>query len=167
MSFKVVTTFKKGDHVVYPGHGVGKIVGIEEKKVMDTTLVFYMISILDTGMKIMVPQDKADSVGLRHLISKSDANKVMDILRQKNVIVDQQTWNRRYREYMEKVKTGSIYEIAEVLRDLMLLKVDKELSFGERKMLSMVRNLLMDELTLVTSKEELKQQKEIKSMLGL
>ena len=81
--------------------------------------------------------------------------------------VDNQTWNRRYREYMEKIKTGSIYEIAGVLRDLVSLRVDKELSFGERKMLTMVRALLMDELSLVTGKEELKREEEVKDILGL
>ena len=80
--------------------------------------------------------------------------------------IDNQTWNRRYREYMEKIKTGSVYEIAEVLRDLFLLKVDKELSFGERKMLDTARGLLLKELALATSKEEL-QAEEVQKIFGL
>ncbi|MCB0355741.1 MAG: CarD family transcriptional regulator, partial [Bdellovibrionales bacterium] len=127
--------FKVGDNAVYPGHGVGEITAIETKEMMGSTLTFYSIKILETGMKIMVPESKAQSVGLRPIISKDEASKVLDILQEKEVKIDNQTWNRRYREYMEKIKTGSVYEIAEVLRDLFLLKVDKELSFGERKML--------------------------------
>ena len=167
MTTKENKVYKKGDNVVYPGHGVGQIIDIEQKEVMDRVLTFYVIRIIETGMKIMVPEKKAQSLGLRTLISKKDTGKVMEILQKKDVKLEPQTWNRRYREYMEKIKTGSIYEIAEVLRDLILLKVDKELSFGEQKMLTMVRGLLMDELSLVTSQEELTKQKEIKNILGL
>ena len=159
--------FKVGDNAVYPGHGVGEITAIETKEMMGTTLTFYSIKIIETGMKIMVPESKAKSVGLRPIISKQEAGKVLDILREKEVKIDNQTWNRRYREYMEKIKTGSVYEIAEVLRDLFVLKVDKELSFGERKMLDTARNLLLSELSLATSKEELKAQDEVKAIFDL
>src|SRR5258708_6060223 len=100
-------------------------------------------------------------------MSKEQAGEVIAILKQTNVKIDNQTWNRRYREYMEKIKTGSVYEIAEVLRDLFLLKVDKELSFGERKMLDTARNLLLKELSLATSKDDLEQQAEVRSIFGL
>jgi CarD family transcriptional regulator len=92
---------------------------------------------------------------------------VIEILRETNVKIDNQTWNRRYREYMEKIKTGSVFEIAEVLRDLFLLKVDKELSFGERKMLDTARSLLLKELSLATSREELSGQDEVRAIFGL
>jgi CarD family transcriptional regulator len=91
----------------------------------------------------------------------------LGILKEKNVKIDNQTWNRRYREYMEKIKTGSVYEIAEVLRDLFVLKVDKELSFGERKMLDTARNLLLKELSLATDKEKLFQEEEVKQIFGV
>lgn len=159
--------FKVGDNAVYPGHGVGEITAIETKEMMGTTLTFYSIKILESGMKIMVPESKAKSVGLRPIISKEEAGKVLDILREKEIKIDNQTWNRRYREYMEKIKTGSVYEIAEVLRDLFLLKVDKELSFGERKMLDTARNLLLSELSLATSREELSAQDEVKAIFEL
>src|SRR6202035_2723687 len=103
----------------------------------------------------MIPKDNVASVGLRAIISKKEANEVFKILRKKNVKIDNQTWNRRYREYMEKIKTGSVYEIAEVLRDLFILKVDKELSYGERNMLDTARKLLMKELALAVDKDEL------------
>lgn len=159
--------FKVGDNAVYPGHGVGKVTAIETKEILGNKQEFYTIQILDTGMKIMIPKDNVASVGLRPIISKEEANKVIDILKVTQVKVDNQTWNRRYREYMEKIKTGSVYEIAEVLRDLFLLKVDKELSFGERKMLDTARSLLMKELTLAVPANELQEQEEVKQIFGL
>ena len=136
-----MTQFKVGDHAVYPGHGVGKINSIESKEILGTIHMFYSVLILETGMKIMIPAANIKSVGLRPLISKEEAQKVVEILKDKNVKIDTQTWNRRYRDYMEKIKTGSVFEIAEVLRDLYVLKVDKELSFGEKKMLDTAKNL--------------------------
>ena len=105
-------------------------------------------------MKIMIPTKNVGNVGLREVISKKDVNKVYKILGQKDVQIDHSTWNRRHREYMEKIKTGSVFEIAEVLRDLSLLKFDKDLSFGERKLLDMARTLLIKELSIATECEE-------------
>lgn len=158
--------FKVGDHAVYPGHGVGRVAAIETKEILGSQHVFYSIQILETGMKIMIPKSNVKSVGLRPIISKEEAQTVLGILREKNVKIDNQTWNRRYREYMEKIKTGSVYEIAEVLRDLFVLKVDKELSFGERKMLDTARGLLFKELSLATSAEELFQEEEMKQIFS-
>jgi len=162
-----MVAFSVGDNAVYPGYGVGQITSIESKEISGTRLTFYSLKILDTGMKIMVPKHNAEAVGLRPIISREEANKVIDILKEKEIRVDNQTWNRRYREYMEKIKTGSVYEIAEVLRDLFLLKVDKELSFGERKMLDTARNLLLKELSLATSAAELKGEEEVAAIFGI
>ena len=159
--------FKVGENAVYPGHGVGRVTAIETKEIFGKQHVFYTVQILESGMKIMIPRDNVESVGLRPIISRDEAAKVIEILREKNVKIDNQTWNRRYREYMEKIKTGSVYEIAEVLRDLFLLKVDKELSFGERKMLDTARSLLLKELSLATSQDELSSQEEVKAIFGL
>ncbi len=158
--------FKVGDNAVYPGHGVGKVISIDTKEILGQKKNFYTIQILDSGMKIMVPLDNVKSVGLRPIISPSEATEVLNILKMTEVKIDNQTWNRRYREYMEKIKTGSVFEIAAVLRDLFLLKVDKELSFGERKMLDTARGLLMKELTLATTQEELGTE-EVKAIFGL
>ncbi len=163
----MAAVFNVGDNAVYPGHGVGKVLAVEAKEISGKKLEFYTIQILDSGMKIMIPKDNVDSVGLRPIISKTEAGKVIEILKETNVKIDNQTWNRRYREYMEKIKTGSVYEIAEVLRDLFLLKVDKELSFGERKMLDTARGLLLKELSLATSREELAQEDEVRAIFGL
>ena len=159
--------FKAGDHAVYPGHGVGKVVAVEVKEIMGTKIEFYSVQILETGLKIMVPKTSVNQVGLRPIISEEEAEKVISILKIKDVKIDTQTWNRRYREYMEKIKTGSVYEIAEVLRDLFLLKVDKELSFGERKMLDTARGLLMKELTLAVKNVSLTQEEEVRQIFGL
>src|SRR5215831_5413737 len=110
-------TFRVGDLAVYPAHGVAQIVGIETREISGNKQTFYILKILENGMKIMIPTRNAGAVGLRELIRADE--------------VEGQTWNRRYREYMEKIKTGSVFEIAEVLRDLQRLKGDKELSFGE------------------------------------
>lgn len=162
----LMVIFNVGDNAVYPGYGVGKVTAIETKEILGNKQTFYSILILETGMKIMVPKDNVETVGLRPIISKDEANKVIEILKVKEVKIDNQTWNRRYREYMEKIKTGSVYEIAEVLRDLFLLKADKELSFGERKMLDNARGLLLKELSLATSKDELFQEDEVRQIFG-
>ncbi len=159
--------FTVGEHAVYPGHGVGKVVAVETKEIMGTKIEFYSVQILESGLKIMVPKTSVQQVGLRPIISEDEATKVISILKIKDVKIDTQTWNRRYREYMEKIKTGSVYEIAEVLRDLFLLKVDKELSFGERKMLDTARGLLMKELTLAVKDNSLTQEDEVRQIFGL
>ncbi|AKU90730.1 CarD family transcriptional regulator [Vulgatibacter incomptus] len=148
------TTFKVGDKAVYPGQGVGEVLGIEHKEVAGQRQSFYVLRILENGMKIMIPINKVGSVGLREIIDDVAVKKVYTILREKAPSVDATTWNRRYREYMEKIKTGSVFEIAEVLRDLYLLKGDKDLSFGERKMLDTARSLLIKELSLAKNCDE-------------
>lgn len=104
--------------------------------------------ILDNDMIIMIPTHNVDNVGLREIIGQKEVPKVFSILKKRDLPIDTQTWNRRYREYMEKIKTGSAFEVAEVYRDLLMLKLDKELSFGERKMLDTARNLLVKEISL-------------------
>jgi len=159
-------TFRVGDLAVYPAHGVAEIVGVETREISGNKQNFYILKILENGMKIMIPTRNAGAVGLRELIRADEVEEVFDILRSRDVAVEGQTWNRRYREYMEKIKTGSVYEIAEVLRDLFLLKVDKELSFGERKMLDTARGLLLKELTLATSKEALAEEN-VRQIFGI
>jgi CarD family transcriptional regulator len=154
--------FKVGEKVVYPAHGVGEIEAIRTNAISGTEKKFYMLRILETGMKIMIPIDNVESVGLRKVIDRAMVTKVYKILRQKKVETDQQTWNRRYREYTEKIKTGSVLEIAKVLRDLFVLKGDKELSFGERKMLDTARNLLVKELSIARSHSEEKIMEELR-----
>jgi CarD family transcriptional regulator len=108
----------------------------------------------DNGMKVMIPTSNVKAVGMREIISSNEAEEVFKILRKKEKVVESTTWNRRYREYMEKIKTGSVFEVAKVLRDLYLLKGDKDLSFGERKMLDTARSLLVKEISIAKQMSE-------------
>lgn len=146
--------FKVGDLAVYPAHGVGCIESIETREISGEKKDFYIMKILDNNMIIMIPIDNVTSVGLRDIIDEKEVSRVYEIMKQRDIPSDNQTWNRRYREYMEKIKTGSVYEVAEVLRDLYLLKVDKDLSFGERKMLDTAQSLLLKELSIAKATDE-------------
>lgn len=158
--------FSVGDKVVYPGHGVGEISDIMSKKIAGTEQRFFEIEIVDTGMRIMVPTAQAESVGLRKVVDKKAVDKVYTILKDRNFKIDTQTWNRRFREYSQKIKTGSVYEIAEVLRDLSVLRLDKELSFGEKKMLDTAESLLISEIAIAKSRTQEKVKVEIDSMFA-
>jgi len=157
-------TFRVGDLAVYPAHGVAQIVGIETREISGNKQTFYILKILENGMKIMIPTRNAGAVGLRELIRADEVDEVFAILKSREVAVEGQTWNRRYREYMEKIKTGSVFEIAEVLRDLSLLKNGKDLSFGERKMLDHARSLLVRELAIAKKQNQEKIEKELETI---
>lgn len=146
--------FNIGDLVVYPAHGVGIIELIEKRVISGNSQTFYIMRILDNNMTIMIPTANVKNVGLREVIDIKEIPKIYKILRNRHMVPEIQTWNRRYRGYMEKIKTGSVFEIAEVLRDLTLLKNDKELSFGERKMLDTARSLLIKELSIAQKTTE-------------
>ncbi|MEN6617350.1 MAG: CarD family transcriptional regulator [Syntrophorhabdus sp.] len=156
--------FDVGEVAVYPGHGVGRIESIEEKEFSGTKQSFYIIRILDTDMTIMIPIDGAKNAGLRCVIDSCDVTKVYDILRDKNIVHDNSPWNRRYKEYMERIKSGSIYEVATVLKELYNLRYWKELSFGEKKMFEMARNLITKELSMSLGAEELTVEQEIEEI---
>ncbi|HLL22900.1 MAG TPA: CarD family transcriptional regulator [Kofleriaceae bacterium] len=140
--------FAVGDKAVYPVHGVAEVVALENRDIGGNQTSVYILKVLETGMRIIVPTINAGSVGLRDLITAKQVKEVYSILKSHDVPRDTQTWNRRYREYMEKIKTGSVFEIAEVMRDLSVLRKTKELSFGERKMLDNARGLLIRELAI-------------------
>ena len=159
-------TFKIGDKAVYPAHGVGEVTGIEECKICGDNQTFYILRILENNMKIMIPINNVRQVGLRGIIDSKTADNVFQVLKEREISVDNTTWNRRYREYMEKIKTGSIYEVAEVLRDLYLLKHDKDLSFGERKMLDTAHTLLIKELSLAKAIDEDQIEREFQSIFS-
>lgn len=146
--------FAQGDMAVYPAHGVGQIEAIETKSIGGQDQSFYVMRIIKTGMTIMIPTATSQNVGLRSIISAEEAEQVWKILLDRDIPLTSQTWNRRYREYMEKIKTGSAFEVAEVLRDLYLLRGDKELSYGERKMLDTAMELLAKEISLARNMEE-------------
>ena len=140
--------FQVGDKAYYPVHGIAEVVGLEKREIGAKATHVYILRIADSGLKIIIPTDNAEAVGLRAIMSIGDVREVFSILRSTEVTTDHQTWNRRQREYMDKIKTGSAYEIAEVLRDLYLLRRHKDLSFGERRMLETARGLLVREIAL-------------------
>ena len=146
--------FKVGDLAVYPSHGVGVIEKVESREISGCRQDFYVMRILDNDMIIMIPTTNVQNVGLREIIGQTEVPRLYSILKKRNMAVDNQTWNRRYREYTDKIKTGSVFEVAEVYRDLLMLKLEKELSFGERKMLDTARNLLVKEISLAKKVEE-------------
>ncbi len=152
VSLSEVSNFKAGDKIVYPGHGVGEIEGIRTTVLGGQEHHIYNITILDSGMKVMVPVSQASAVGLRKIIDKKAIDEVFSILKDRDFKIDTQTWNRRFREYSQKIKTGSVFEIAVVLRDLSVLSSDKELSFGEKKMLDMAESLLVSEIAIAKAR---------------
>ncbi len=148
-------TFKIGDKAVYRNHGVAVITGIETIEMYGSLQNVYVLEVMDSKRdRVMIPVDKVNSVGLRSLISQEEVDEVYDILRERPGKFDQQTWNRRQRKYTEKINTGSVYDVAEVLRDLYLLKFDKTLSFGEKRMLDRAQQLLVKELAIAREMEE-------------
>ncbi|MCP4600620.1 MAG: CarD family transcriptional regulator [Proteobacteria bacterium] len=158
--------FKVGDKAVYPAHGVGEITDIQKRKVSGRERAFYILKIVENGMKIMIPTETASTTGLRNVISRKEAREVITILKSEEVAVKTQPWNRRYREYMEMLKSGSPGEVAKVLRDLYRLKNDKDLSFGERRLLDTARTLLVNELALALKSSEKTMEEEIHSIFG-
>lgn len=158
--------FIAGDMAVYPAHGVGVIESIETQTVAGIDHSFYVMKIIENDMKIMIPTRNSANVGLRAIIDKNEVEKVLGILRDRDIEISAQTWNRRYRDYMEKIKTGSIFEVAVVLRDLFLLSVDKELSYGERKMMDTAKNLLVKEISLARNMDEANTVDQIEKMFS-
>lgn len=158
--------FTEGDMAVYPAHGVGRIQAIETQTVGGVDQLFYVMKILDNNMTIMIPTTNSDNVGLRAIISREEVDKVIEILKERDIKISSQTWNRRYRDYMEKIKTGSVYEVAVVLRDLFILRVDKELSYGERKMMETAKRLLVKELSLAQDLEEQEIEQQIEKLFN-
>jgi len=158
--------FKVGDLAVYPAHGVGIIERIENRKNSGCQEDFFVMRILENNMIIMIPSSNAENVGLRQIINRNEVLKVYSILKERDMSVDgSQTWNRRYRDYMDKIKSGSVFEIAEVYRDLSTVQKDKELSFGERKMLDTARSLLVKEISLAKNMKEEDVERDIQSNL--
>jgi len=144
--------FKVGDQIVYPMHGVGIIEAIEKKVVLGKRNEFYMISIINSGMKVMIPVDNAEKIGLRGVIGKKEVTKVMALLK-KTGIETEDDWKLRYQNNIDKVKSGSIYEVAEVARDLYRRGREKELSIMERKLYESAYQLVINEIALAKNIE--------------
>ena len=149
--------FNIGDKIVYPMHGAGTIDAIEEKNILGEKHNYYIIK-MPGEVKVMVPTDKAEEVGVRNIINKEEAAKVMSVLGQNETEMSQ-NWNKRYRDNMDKMKSGDIYEVADVVRNLSFKQKEKGLSTGEKKMLNNAKQILVSELVLAehASQEEVEQ----------
>lgn len=146
--------FNIGDKIVYPMHGAGTIDAIEEKNILGEKQNYYIIK-MPGEVKVMVPTEKAEEVGVRSIINKEEAAKVMSVLGQNETEMSQ-NWNKRYRDNMDKMKSGDIYEVADVVRNLSFKQKEKGLSTGEKKMLNNAKQILVSELVLAehASQEE-------------
>ena len=140
--------FSIGDKIVYPMHGAGVVEGIEEKLILGESKSYYILKVPFGDMKIMIPCDSTDSVGVREVICFTEISVVEDALSSESTEMPG-NWNRRYRDNMEKLKTGDLSKVCEVVRNLMRVDKFKKLSTGEKKMLSNARQILLSELILV------------------
>ena len=138
--------FNVGDFIVYPMHGAGTIDAIEEKDILGEKQSYYILK-MPGEVKVMVPTDKAEQIGVRNIIDKSSADKVFSILEEDETEMSM-NWNKRYRDNMEKMKSGDIYEVADVVRNLSFKQKEKGLSTGEKKMLLNAKQILVSELVL-------------------
>lgn len=157
--------FNIGDKVVYPMHGAGIIESIEEKEISGEKLHYYIIKLPMGEMKAMVPLNKVKEVGLRQIISEEEIFKVLEVLKSESSTMPL-NWNHRYRVNLEKIKSGSIYEVAEVVRNLVFRDRQKGLSTGEKKMLENARRILLSELVLAKDMTENKMVELLESYLN-
>jgi CarD family transcriptional regulator len=157
-------SFNIGDKAVYPAHGVGVISAIESKEVAGTKMDFYVVQIISSGARLMVPTNATSRIGLRNLSDERALRNVYSILRTPRR-VSQRAWNRRFREFNDKLRTGSISDVAEVLRDLSSLKQDKPLSFGEKNMLEKALGMVVSEISAAESRAEVEVAEEVSKLL--
>ncbi|HTB50501.1 MAG TPA: CarD family transcriptional regulator [Solirubrobacteraceae bacterium] len=145
--------FELGDHVVYPHHGAGKVLSKEDMEVLGTTREYLTIKILHNDMTVKVPTENASLAGLRRVIDEETVKKVLDVL--SDVVSEMpKNWNRRFKHNRDKIKTGDIYELAEVVRNLALRESEKGLSTGEKQMFTRAKKILASELMYALDKDE-------------
>lgn len=161
----VRSDFRVGQMAVYPCHGVGVIEKVESCSVGGSAQDFYVLKIQGTGAKVMVPTGSAMSAGLRSVIPSEDVDSIYTILRSPSQ-KSRATWNRRFRAMNDKLNTGHLEDVAEVLRDLSTLRNDKDLSFGEKKMLERARAMIVSEISVARNLEMNTVEIELNSLLG-
>ncbi len=142
--------YEIGDYVVCPGHGVGQVLKRESKEIAGQNLTTLTIAIISNGMKVIVPEGSKE---VRALVTENEVQAIFELLKDHSVNPSRETWNRRHREYMMKVNSGSVLEIADVLRSLLILRFSKKLSFGEKKMVELCKDLLVREISITTGSE--------------
>ncbi len=140
--------FNVGDKIVYPMHGAGIIESIEEREILGERKRYYVMRMPLGDMKVMIPINNVDNIGIRDIIDKQDADRVFKSLESKSNNAQTSNWNKRYRENMTKIKSGNVFEVADVVKNLILRERNKGLSTGERKMLNSAKQILISELVL-------------------
>jgi len=162
----MLATFQVGDKAVHPAHGVGEVTAIERREIAGSARAFYVLRIMDSGMKVMIPTLSSDNVGLRGVMASSEAERVLAVFKSTEKAVGGGPWNRRQRAYNEMIKSGSPYEVAKVLRDLYRIKLrdDKDLSYGERRLMDQAKSLLVKELALARHITEAQCESEIEAI---
>ena len=153
MNGRAKTAYKVGDKVVYPHHGAGKVLKKEKKEVLGDLREYLTIKILHNDMTVMVPTDSADRAGLRRVISESAVERVLTVLRD-DISQMPKNWNRRFKHNRDKMKTGDIFELAEVVRNLAIRDFEKGLSTGEKQMFTRAKKILSSELMYALDKDE-------------
>ena len=144
--------YKVGDKIVHPLHGAGVIVDIEDKTIMNERQSYYIMK-MQGEVKVMVPTSKADEIGIRNIIDQESVGKVINVLENDSTEMSM-NWNKRYRDNMEKMKSGNIFEVADIVRNLSFKQKEKGLSTGEKKMLLSAKQILVSEIVLADSKEK-------------
>ena len=157
--------YNVGDEVVYPMHGAGRIVAIEEREVMEEKQSYYILE-MPGEVKVMIPTATAEEHGIRSVINKEEAGKVLQVL-EANETEMSNSWNKRYKENMDKMKTGDIYEVADVVRNLSYKQKEKGLSTGEKKMLNNAKQILVSELVLAEHASESEVQNLVENKINL
>ena len=149
----VVEMYKIGDKIVYPMHGAGIIEAIEEREIFEEIKPYYIMQIVSEGLQILIPVDKVDDIGVRTIVTQPVIDEMIESLK---LPMDEmeKNWNRRYREHLERLKTGDIFEVAKVVKNLILLDRLKGLSTGEKKMLNNARNFIVSEMVLIQDKDK-------------
>jgi CarD family transcriptional regulator len=162
----VDTTFNVGDMAVYPVQGVTEILGIETIEIAGTSSRFYVLRRLESEDTIRVPVANVERVGLRKLVTEEEIAEVMKVLLADKIAIEEPNWNRRYRRYVEKIQSGSLADVSQVLRDLHLTRSDKQLSYGERRVYEMAMDLLVQEISVAQQKDAEEVRESVEQLLG-
>ena len=158
--------FNVGDKIVYPMHGAGVIESIEEKEILGHRQDYYIMKMPVGDMRVMIPTHNIDGIGIREVIDVHEVDKVLKILKDQKINVTS-NWNKRYRENMIKIKSGNIFEVADVVRVLIIREREKGLSTGERKMLNSARQILISELVLARDTDQFEVENTINDFLQI
>ena len=159
--------FRVGDKVVYPHHGAATVESLQDREMEGSTRKYYILRLSYGDLTLMVPMDGADEVGLRGVVPKDEIEDVFQILKSRKQAPSPSNWSRRFKNHVEKLRSGDIYQVAEVVKNLTLRDKDKGLSAGEKRMLSKARQILVSELTFALNSNEDKAEAMLDEVLGL